>query len=92
MSGLDFQQQLKKADHQISIIFMTGQSDIPLTVKAMKVGALEFLSAPFEARHLMARSSSTQSSRPWSATPSVASKVRDFSSMCAIRQVDTGRT
>lgn len=53
MNGLDFQQQLQKAGHQISIIFITGYGDIPMTVKAMKFGALEFLTKPFDGQKLV---------------------------------------
>src|SRR5215467_9204933 len=53
MSGLDFQQQLKNAGLQIPIIFVTGYGDIPMTVKAMKSGAVEFLTKPFEDQDLL---------------------------------------
>ncbi|MBX9844852.1 MAG: response regulator transcription factor [Xanthobacteraceae bacterium] len=46
-SGLDFQAELDKAGIRIPIIFMTGYGDIPMTVKAMKAGAVEFLAKPF---------------------------------------------
>jgi FixJ family two-component response regulator len=47
VSGLDFQRDLADAGFQIPIIFITGHGDIPMTVKAMKSGALEFLTKPF---------------------------------------------
>jgi FixJ family two-component response regulator len=47
VNGLDFQRQLGDAGIQIPIIFITGHGDIPMTVKAMKSGALEFLTKPF---------------------------------------------
>jgi len=47
VSGLDFQGQLKDAGLQIPIIFITGHGDIPMSVKAMKSGAVEFLTKPF---------------------------------------------
>ena len=47
LSGLDLQQELTKADIQIPIIFITGHGDIPMTVRAMKAGAIEFLTKPF---------------------------------------------
>jgi FixJ family two-component response regulator len=53
ISGLDFQQQLKKAGLQIPIIFITAHGDIPMTVKAMKSGAVEFLTKPFEDKDLL---------------------------------------
>jgi FixJ family two-component response regulator len=47
-SGLDFQRELAAADIRIPIIFITGHGDIPMTVKAMKSGAVEFLTKPFQ--------------------------------------------
>src|SRR5215469_17337598 len=53
ISGLDFQQQLRKAGLQIPIVFITAHGDIPMTVKAMKSGAVEFLTKPFEDQNLL---------------------------------------
>jgi FixJ family two-component response regulator len=53
ISGLDFQAELVKADIKIPIIFMTGHGDIPMTVKAMKAGALEFLPKPFRDQDML---------------------------------------
>lgn len=53
MSGLDFQQQLRRAGLQIPIIFVTGHGDIPMSVKAMKSGAVEFLTKPFDDSELL---------------------------------------
>jgi DNA-binding NtrC family response regulator len=47
LSGLDLQQQLAQVKAQIPIIFITGYGDIPMTVRAMKAGAIEFLTKPF---------------------------------------------
>jgi FixJ family two-component response regulator len=47
MSGLDVQRTLIESGFQIPIIFITGHGDIPMTVKAMKLGAVEFLTKPF---------------------------------------------
>src|SRR5258705_11350632 len=47
VSGLDFQHELAESGVQIPIIFITGHVDIPMTVNAMKSGALEFLTKPF---------------------------------------------
>ena len=47
VSGLDFQRELADAGASIPIIFITGHGDIPMTVKAMKSGAVEFLTKPF---------------------------------------------
>jgi FixJ family two-component response regulator len=47
-SGLDLQRELKKAGIEIPIVFLTGHGDIPMTVRAMKLGAVEFLTKPFK--------------------------------------------
>jgi DNA-binding NtrC family response regulator len=53
LSGLDLQEELAKADVQIPIIFLTGRGDIPMSVRAMKAGALEFLTKPFDDEDLL---------------------------------------
>ena len=53
LSGLDFQTELTKAKIHIPIIFITGHGDIPMTVKAMKAGAVEFLTKPFRDQDLL---------------------------------------
>ena len=53
LSGLDFQAELVKANIQIPIIFMTGHGDIPMTVKAMKAGAVDFLTKPFRDQDML---------------------------------------
>jgi FixJ family two-component response regulator len=53
VNGLDFQRQLADAGIQIPIIFITGHGDIPMTVKAMKSGAVEFLTKPFQDQDLL---------------------------------------
>jgi FixJ family two-component response regulator len=53
VSGLDFQRQLADAGIRIPIIFITGHGDIPMTVKAMKSGAVEFLTKPFQDHELL---------------------------------------
>ena|ERR1700730_12349560 len=53
ISGLDFQRQLAEAGIHIPIIFITGHGDIPMTVRAMKSGAVEFLTKPFRDQDLL---------------------------------------
>src|SRR5712664_2523501 len=53
VSGLDFQRELADAGIRIPIIFITGHGDIPMTVKAMKSGAMEFLTKPFRDQDLL---------------------------------------
>jgi len=53
MNGLDVQRELADAGVKIPIIFITGHGDIPMTVKAMKSGAVEFLTKPFNDRDLL---------------------------------------
>jgi FixJ family two-component response regulator len=53
VSGLDFQAELTKADIRIPIVFITGHGDIPMTVRAMKAGAVDFLAKPFRDQDLL---------------------------------------
>jgi FixJ family two-component response regulator len=53
LSGLDFQNELAKANIRIPIIFMTGHGDIPMTVRAMKGGAVDFLTKPFREQDML---------------------------------------
>jgi FixJ family two-component response regulator len=53
VNGLDFQRQLADSGVRIPIIFITGHGDIPMTVKAMKSGAVEFLTKPFHDEDLL---------------------------------------
>ena len=50
ISGLDFQMQLERVGNRMPIIFMTGFGDIPMSVRAMKAGAVDFLTKPFKDR------------------------------------------
>jgi FixJ family two-component response regulator len=53
LSGLDLQRELAAADFAIPIIFITGHGDIPMSVQAMKAGAVEFLTKPFRDQELL---------------------------------------
>ena len=53
LSGLDFQAELLRAKIDIPIVFMTGHGDIPMTVRAMKAGAVEFLPKPFRDQDML---------------------------------------
>jgi FixJ family two-component response regulator len=53
LSGLDLQQELAKANITLPIIFVTGHGDIPMSVRAMKAGAVEFLTKPFREQDLL---------------------------------------
>lgn len=53
LSELDFQSELNKSNIQIPIVFMTGHGDIPMTVRAMKGGAIDFLSKPFRDQDML---------------------------------------
>jgi FixJ family two-component response regulator len=53
LSGLDLQKRMADADIEIPIIFITGRGDIPMSVRAMKAGAVEFLTKPFSDRDLL---------------------------------------
>jgi FixJ family two-component response regulator len=52
-SGLSFQEELPRAGVDLPVIFITGHGDIPMTVRAMKAGAVEFLSKPFRDQELL---------------------------------------
>jgi FixJ family two-component response regulator len=52
-SGLDFQRELATANRELPIIFITGHGDIPMSVQAMKGGAIEFLTKPFRDQDLL---------------------------------------
>jgi FixJ family two-component response regulator len=53
LSGLDLQRELAEANIHIPIIFITGHGDIPMSVRAMKAGAVEFLTKPFRDQDLL---------------------------------------
>ena len=53
LSGLDLQDRLAKGDTHIPIVFITGHADVPMTVRAMKAGAVEFLEKPFRDQQLL---------------------------------------
>jgi FixJ family two-component response regulator len=54
LTGLDLQSELAASGYQIPTIFITGRGDIPTTVRAMKAGAVEFLTKPFRDEELLA--------------------------------------
>ena len=72
VSGLDFQRELANAGIQIPIIFITGHGDIPMTVKAMKSGAVEFLTKPFRTRTCWMRSTKLWIVTGWRANSSAS--------------------
>jgi FixJ family two-component response regulator len=53
LSGLDLQRELAKTNATLPIIFLTGHGDIPMSVQAMKAGAIEFLTKPFRGQDLL---------------------------------------
>jgi FixJ family two-component response regulator len=53
LGGLEFQRTLAEANVHIPIIFITGHADVPMTVRAMKAGAVEFLTKPFRGQELL---------------------------------------
>jgi FixJ family two-component response regulator len=53
MSGLTFQQELAKLGNPLPVIFLTGHADVPMSVRAMKAGAVEFLTKPFHDQELL---------------------------------------
>jgi len=76
-SGLDFQAELEKANIHIPIIFMTGHGDIPMTVRAMKGGAIDFLAKPFRDQDILdAVATAIDRDRKWRASEKVLSDLR----------------
>jgi FixJ family two-component response regulator len=53
ISGLDFQKRLAELNDRVPIVFMTGHGDIPMSVQAMKAGAIDFLSKPFRDQDML---------------------------------------
>jgi FixJ family two-component response regulator len=53
LNGLDLQDQLKQMEYAMPIVFITGHGDIPMSVKAMKTGAIDFLTKPFDERDFL---------------------------------------
>jgi FixJ family two-component response regulator len=77
LGGLDFQRQLADAGVQIPIIFITGHGDIPMTVKAMKSGAVEFLTKPFRDQDLLdAIQQALERDRAWRHQQAEATELR----------------
>jgi FixJ family two-component response regulator len=83
ISGLDFQAELDKAGIRIPIIFITGHGDIPMTVKAMKAGAVEFLAKPFRDQDFLdaVRAALQKDSRNHAANKWVEKIKKDFLSL-----------
>ena len=84
ISGFELQQRLATDDIQIPIIFLTGHGDIPMSVRAIKAGAVEFLTKPFDDEYLLeairsaiARGSKREGNRVWTQEP-VAADELDF--------------
>jgi FixJ family two-component response regulator len=77
MSGLHFQAELAKANIVIPIIFITGHGDIPMSVKAMKAGAVEFLTKPFRDQDLLdAIKVALERARSWIESEKAVSELR----------------
>ena len=76
-SGLDFQSELNRAKIRIPIVFMTGHGDIPMTVRAMKAGAVEFLQKPFRDQEILdAVQHGLDQDRDWREVASDISKLK----------------
>jgi FixJ family two-component response regulator len=77
VSGLDFQTELQQANIRIPIIFMTGHGDIPMSVRAMKAGAVDFLAKPFRDQDMLdAVTSALQRDRQARETEDAAASLR----------------
>ncbi len=83
ISGLDFQAELANANLRIPIIFMTGHGDIPMSVRAMKAGAVEFLTKPFRDQEMLdAVQAALKQDTEWREGQSAHAKVQaDFETL-----------
>lgn len=78
VSGLDFQNQLAGTNAQLPIIFMTGYGDVPMTVRAMKAGAVDFLTKPFRDQDMLdAVAAAIEKDRARRQSAEAAANVRD---------------
>lgn len=78
-SGLDLQNELAAMNVHLPIIFITGHGDIPMTVQAMKAGAVEFLSKPFRGQDLLdATRLAIEQSRAWRQDAAVIAGLRGY--------------
>ena len=98
MGGLDFQRELAKSKNNLPIVFITGHGDIPMTVQAMKAGAIEFLTKPFRDQELLdAIQLGIARDRAWREDARVVAALRErFAAMTArereiMARVVTGR-
>ncbi|HEY9214870.1 MAG TPA: response regulator transcription factor [Ancylobacter sp.] len=77
VSGLDFQSQIASSDMNMPIIFMTGHGDIPMSVRAMKAGAIDFLTKPFRDQDMLdAVATALENDRKRSEADKAATDVR----------------
>jgi FixJ family two-component response regulator len=78
-SGLDLQNELAAMNIHLPIIFITGHGDIPMTVRAMKAGAVEFLSKPFRGQDLLdATRLAIEQSRAWRQDAAVVASLQGY--------------
>lgn len=79
VSGLDFQVQLARSERDMPVVFMTGYGDIPMTVRAMKAGAVDFLTKPFRDQDILdAVSAAIEQDRQRRQSQKAVSGVRDL--------------
>jgi FixJ family two-component response regulator len=87
MMGLDFQDELGKAGIRIPIIFITAHGDIPMTSRAMKAGAIEFLTKPFQKKELLAAiHQAIDRDRGWRQEQTVISGLRSRFERLTVRE------
>ena len=78
-SGLDLQHELSRSNIHLPIIFITGYGDIPMTVRAMKAGAVEFLAKPFRGQDLLdAVWLALEKSRAWRQDQAAIASLREY--------------
>jgi FixJ family two-component response regulator len=87
LSGLDFQREMAKSNIRIPVIFITGHGDVPMSVRAMKAGAIEFLAKPFRDQDLLdAIHAGIEIDRSWRQTWATVEKLQGYFAALTLRE------
>src|SRR5664279_157193 len=87
LSGLDFQREMAKSNIHIPVIFITGHGDVPMSVRAMKAGAIEFLAKPFRDQDLLdAIHAGIEIDRSRRQTSATAAKLQGYFTSLTLRE------
>jgi FixJ family two-component response regulator len=87
LSGLDFQREMAKSNFHLPVIFITGHGDVPMSVRAMKAGAIEFLAKPFRDQDLLdAIHAGIEIDRTRRQTSATAAKLQSYLAALTLRE------